>query len=135
LNTRVVSLGNGTDAVEVRFEGEADPPVQSFDRVLVCAGRRPNSDGLGLENTRVEIDQRGFIQTDRQQRTAEPSILAIGDVAGQPMLAHKATHQGKTAVEALAGRSVSFEPRAIPAVVFTDPEIAWAGVTLDEARS
>ena len=95
--------------------------MQQFSRVLVSVGRRPNSDGLGLEKTKVQIDKQGFVAVDPQRRTAEPHIWAIGDVAGQPMLAHKAAHEGKTAVEAIAGRNVAFEPRAIPAVVFTDP--------------
>ena len=103
-------------------------------RVLLSVGRRPNSDGIGLENTKAEVDSHGFLVVDRQCRTADPHILAIGDVAGQPMLAHKASHQGKAAAEALAGHAVSFEPRAIPAVVFTDPEIAWAGLTQTEAE-
>jgi len=135
LNTRAAALTQRADAVEVQFEGEADPAVQQFDRVLVCVGRRPNSDGLGLENTQVEVDQQGFIQADEQQRTADPAILAIGDVAGQPMLAHKATHQGKVAAEVLAGGAAAFQPKAIPAVVFTDPEIAWAGLTRTQAES
>ena len=95
----------------------------------------PNSDGLGLEKTKVQIDKQGFVAVDAQRRTAEPHIWAIGDVAGQPMLAHKAAHEGKTAVEAIAGSKVAFEPRAIPAVVFTDPEIAWAGLTETEAKA
>jgi dihydrolipoamide dehydrogenase len=89
---------------------------------------------LGLEKTKVQIDDRGFLVVDHQCRTADPHILAIGDVAGQPMLAHKASHEGKVAVEALAGQAAAFEPRAIPAVVFTDPEIAWAGLTETEAK-
>ncbi len=135
LNTQVAALKEKGDAVEVQFEGQAEPAIQCFDGVLVCAGRRPNSDGLGLENTAVELDDRGFIKVDAQLRTADRPILAIGDVAGQPMLAHKATHQGKVAVEALAGHAATFAPRAIPAVVFTDPEIAWAGLTRTAAES
>ena len=120
--------------VEVKFEGEAPQSVQRFDRVLVSIGRHPNSEGLGLEKTKVEIGRHGFVEVDSRQRTADPHILAIGDVAGQPMLAHKASHQGKVTVEALAGEPAVFEPRAIPAVVFTDPEIAWAGLTETEAQ-
>src|SRR5262249_20301098 len=108
---------------------------EKFSRVLVSIGRRPNSAGLGLENTSVEIDEKGFVVTDECQRTADPNILAIGDVAGEPMLAHKATHQGKVAVEALLGEPAAFEPLAIPAIVFTDPEIAWAGLTEMEAKA
>ena len=92
------------------------------------------SQGLGLENTKVVVDAGGFIQADAQLRTAEPTIHAIGDVVGQPMLAHKASHEGRTAVEVIAGHKVAFEPQAIPAVVFTDPEIAWCGLTEDEAK-
>ncbi len=135
LNTKVAALKEKGHAMEVQFEGEAEPAVQRFDRVLVCVGRRSNSDSVGLENTRIELDDQGFIQVDEQLRTADPAILAIGDVAGGPMLAHKATHEGKVAVEALAGRAATFQPRAIPAVVFTDPEIAWAGLTRTQAES
>ena len=103
--------------------------------MLVSVGRRPNSAGLGLENTEVELDEKGFVVTDDRQRTADPHILAIGDVAGEPMLAHKATHQGKVAVEALLGEPAVFNPRAIPAIVFTDPEIAWAGLTEEQAKA
>jgi dihydrolipoamide dehydrogenase len=103
--------------------------------VLVSVGRRPNSAGLGLENTQVEIDRRGFVVVDDQMRTGDPHILAIGDVAGEPMLAHKATHQGRVAIEALLGEPAVFEPHAIPAVVFTDPEIAWAGLTEEQAKA
>ncbi|MHB1034802.1 MAG: dihydrolipoyl dehydrogenase [Pirellulales bacterium] len=134
LNTKVASLVDRQDAIEVTFEGNGQKTVERFSRVLVSVGRRPNSDGLGLENTRVQIDARGFVATDDRQRTADPAILAIGDVAGEPMLAHKATHQGKAAVEGLRDDSARFDPRAIPAVVFTDPEIAWAGLTETEAK-
>ena len=102
--------------------------------MLVSVGRRPNSAGLGLEQTAVRIDDRGFIEVDGQLRTAEPTIFAIGDVVGQPMLAHKASHEGRVAVEAVAGHKVAFDPAAIPAVVFTDPEVAWCGLTESEAR-
>ncbi|HUT92181.1 MAG TPA: dihydrolipoyl dehydrogenase [Thermoguttaceae bacterium] len=129
LNTKVVGAAEKGKTIEVTFEGEVDEKVRRFDRVLVSVGRRPNSAELGLENTRVEIDERGFVVVDNRGRTADPHVLAIGDVAGEPMLAHKAAHQGKVAVEALAGEPAVFDPRAIPAVVFTDPEIAWAGVT------
>jgi dihydrolipoamide dehydrogenase len=97
--------------------------------VLVAVGRRPNSDGLGLENTKAVVSPKGFVEVDGQQRTADPHLFAIGDVCGEPMLAHRASHQGKVAVEALHGEPALFAPRAIPAVVFTDPEIAWAGLT------
>jgi len=134
LNAKVVALAEKKDGMEVTFEGDLEKKVHRYSRVLVSVGRRPNSDRLGLERTKVQVNEQGFIVVDRQQRTADPNILAIGDVAGQPMLAHKASHEGKVAVEALAGEPVVFEPRAIPAVVFTDPEIAWAGLTETEAK-
>lgn len=134
LESRVADLADKQDTIEVTFEGDVPQKVQQYDRVLVCVGRRPETDGLGLENTKVELDQRGFVTADNKQRTADLHVLAIGDVAGQPMLAHKASHEGKVAVEALAGKPAAFEPRAIPAVVFTDPEIAWAGLTETEAK-
>ena len=100
----------------------------------MAIGRRPNSKVPGLETTRVKVDAKGFIETDPQRRTAEPSIFAIGDVAGEPMLAHKASHEARVAVEAIAGHKAVFEPQAIPAVVFTDPEIAWCGLTEAQAK-
>jgi dihydrolipoamide dehydrogenase len=134
LGTKVAALAERGNAIEVTFEGNAEKKVQNFSRVLVSVGRRPNSDGIGLEKTKVEVDRQGFAVVDPKRRTADPHILAIGDVAGQPMLAHKAAHEGKSAVEALASEPAVFEPRAIPAVVFTDPEIAWAGLTETEAK-
>ena len=135
LSAKVAALADRQDSIEVTFEGDVPEKVQRFSRVLLCVGRRPNSDGLGLEKTQAQIDGRGFIVVDGRRRTADPHILAIGDVAGQPMLAHKASHEGKTAVEALSGKDASFAPQAIPAVVFTDPEIAWAGLTETEAKA
>ncbi len=135
LGTKVVSLKDTGKAVEVTMEGpEIDKP-QTYDRVLISIGRRPVSSGFGLENTKVTIDKRGFVEVDRQQRTSDPHILAIGDVAGDPMLAHKASAEGKVAAEVLAGEPAEFDPAAIPAVVFTDPEIAWAGLTAGEAKA
>lgn len=135
LETKVVRLEDRGDGIEVFFEGPDGTTSQIFSRVLVAVGRRPNSDGIGLENTDVVIDAKGFVGVDGQQRTADPRILAIGDVCGEPMLAHRASHQGKVAVEVLHGEPALFEPRAIPAVVFTDPEIAWAGLTEHEAAA
>ena len=136
LNTTVVGLQEEAAGIRVKFEGDkVKETEQLFDKVLVSVGRRPNSANLGLENTQVEIDQKGFIKVNEQRRTAEPSIYAIGDVAGEPMLAHKATHEGHTAAEAIAGQKVAFEPNAIPCVVFTDPEIAWCGLTETEAKA
>ncbi len=135
LNTTVVAMHEEPNGIHVTFEGPAvQEPPQVFNKVLVAVDRRPNAHSLGLENTRVEINQRGFITVDAQRRTAEPTIYAIGDVAGEPMLAHKASHEGRIAVQAMAGHKVAFEPHAIPAVVFTDPEIAWCGLTETQAR-
>jgi dihydrolipoamide dehydrogenase len=133
LETKVVKVAPEPAGVRVTFEGQSNPPAQLFDRVLVAVGRRPNSRIPGLERTRVRLDERGFIMVDEQRRTHEPSLFAIGDVVGEPMLAHKASHEGRVAVEVIAGENVAFAPRAIPAVVFTDPELAWAGLT--EARA
>lgn len=135
LETNVVSLAKHDDHIQVVLDGPGKSGVeQKFDQVLVAVGRRPMSQGMGLENTAVQVDSRGFVQCDAQQRTHQPQIFAIGDVAGEPMLAHKASHQGKVAIESLLGRPTQFEPRAIPAVVFTDPEIAWAGLTSQQAE-
>ncbi len=135
LETKVTSLADKGDSIEVGLEDADGKRSESFSRVLVSVGRRPNSAGIGLENTAVEIDEKGFVVADELQRTADPHILAIGDVAGEPMLAHKASHQGKVAVEALLGEPAAFQPLAIPAVVFTDPEIAWAGLTEEQAKA
>jgi dihydrolipoamide dehydrogenase len=134
LNTKVGSIGEVDDKIEVTFEGPNKFGHERFDRVLVSVGRRPVTRGLGLENTSVVVNERGFVVCDSQQRTADPKIFAIGDVAGDPMLAHKATHEGRVAAEVIAGKSASFDKIAIPAVVFTDPEIAWAGITEEEAK-
>jgi dihydrolipoamide dehydrogenase len=137
LNTRVVQMKAEKNGIHVTFEGEGvkgGPTQQVFDRVLVSVGRRPNSKIPGLDSTRVKVNERGFIVVDEQLRTDEPSIFAIGDVVGEPMLAHKASHEGRVAVEVIAGENVAFEPRAIPAVVFTDPELAWAGLTEAQAQ-
>ncbi|MBI2187096.1 MAG: dihydrolipoyl dehydrogenase [Acidobacteria bacterium] len=133
LNTKVVKLAEEADGIRAGFEGEGAPKDGLFDRVLVAVGRRPNSKIPGLETTRVRVDAKGFIETDGQRRTAEPSIFAIGDVAGEPMLAHKASHEARVAIDAIAGRKAVFEPLAIPAVVFTEPEIAWCGLTETQA--
>ena len=134
LDTKVVALSDRGDAVDVQFENAERNWSAAYERVLVSVGRRPISSGIGLENTDVRLDERGFVEVDHQQRTHDPHIQAIGDVAGEPMLAHKAAHEGKVAAEVLAGEPAAFEPQAIPAVIFTDPEIAWAGLTEEEAR-
>jgi dihydrolipoamide dehydrogenase len=135
LSTKVTKVSEEAKGIRVTLEGEAPEKEQVFERVLMAVGRRPNSRIPGLESTHVKVDQKGFIETDPQRRTAEPTIFAIGDVAGEPMLAHKASHEARVAIEAIAGHKAVFEPAAIPAVVFTDPEIAWCGLTEAEARS
>ena len=133
LSTKVLAMKAAGKGIAVTFEGEGAPPEETYDYVLVSIGRRPNARVPGLDKTRVQVNDRGFIQTDFQRRTDEPTIFAIGDVAGEPMLAHKASHEARVAVEAIAGHKAIFEPLAIPAVVFTDPEIAWAGLTETQA--
>jgi dihydrolipoamide dehydrogenase len=136
LNTKVVKVADEKGkGVRVTFEGDVQEKEQVYDRVLVAIGRRPNSKIPGLETTGVKVDAKGFIETDPQRRTAVPNIFAIGDVAGEPMLAHKASHEARVAVEAIAGHKAIFEPQAIPAVVFTDPEIAWCGLTEAQAQA
>ena len=137
LNTTVASLTVEGNGIRAKFEGSAveeKDREKVFDRVLVSVGRKPNSEIPGLEKTQVQVNPRGFIEVNKQLQTADPSIYAIGDVVGEPMLAHKASHEGRTAVEAIAGHKVAFEPNAIPAVVFTDPEVAWCGLTEVQAE-
>ena len=135
MRTKVSKLEEAGSAVRGHFEGPEGAFTKDFSRVLVAVGRRPNSDGLGIENTGGVVNAKGFVEVDDRQRTADPHILAIGDVCGEPMLAHRASHQGKVAVEVLHGEPAVFAPRCIPAVVFTDPEIAWAGLTEHEAAT
>jgi dihydrolipoamide dehydrogenase len=134
LDTKVAELSEDGDRVIVTLEGEVDEPQQTFDRVLVAIGRKPNSEDIGLEKTDVEVDERGFVRVDEQQRTADGRIYAVGDVVGGMMLAHKAMYEGKVAAEVIAGEPAAFDAQAIPAVVFTDPAIAWAGLMENEAR-
>ena len=135
LDTKVVGMNEEKSGIRVKLEGSnVKSSEQIFEKVLVSVGRRPNSENLGLENTRVKTDSKGFIEVDEQRRTSEPTIFAIGDVAGEPMLAHKATHEGRVAAGVIAGHNVAFEPTAIPAVVFTDPEISWCGLTETDAK-
>ena len=134
LNTKVTGLKALHGGIAVKFEGQTEQKEKTFDRVLVSIGRKPNSAIPGLDRTRVQVDNRGFITVDEARRTAEPSIFAIGDVVGEPMLAHKASHEGRVAVDAALGERVAFEPLAIPAVVFTDPELAWCGLTETDAQ-
>jgi dihydrolipoamide dehydrogenase len=133
LKTRVVGMTAAGGGIRVRLEGD-EAREQEFDRVLVAVGRRPNSEIPGLERIGVARDDRGFVVVDQQMRTSVPSVFAIGDLVGEPMLAHKASHEGRVAVEVIAGQNVAFQPRAIPAVVFTDPEVAWCGLTETRAR-
>lgn len=136
VNTKITAAEKRSDGILCRFSNnEGQVTEQTFSRVLIAVGRRPNATDLGLENTAVTIDADGYIITDQQKRTADPAIFAVGDVAGQPMLAHKATHEGRVAAEAIVGSKSIFAPRAIPAVVFTDPEIAWCGLTETEAKA
>jgi dihydrolipoamide dehydrogenase len=135
LETKVTAVKDDKKGLSVTFEGKNAPGgAQIFDRVLVAVGRRPNSGIAGLDKTHVRVNERGFIEVDGQRRTAESSIFAIGDVVGEPMLAHKASHEARVAVEVIHGHPSVFDPRAIPAVVFTDPEVAWAGLTETDAK-
>lgn len=135
LKTKVTGAKEQGEELLVSFEGpDGKAFEQRFDKILVSVGRRPNNKGIGLENTQIQLDKQGFIPVDLQRRTAEQTIFAIGDIAGQPMLAHKATHEGLVAAETIAGHKVAFEPACIPAVVFTDPEVAWCGLTEREAK-
>jgi dihydrolipoamide dehydrogenase len=130
LNTTVAAVKEESNRIRVTFDGpEVKEREKLFDKVLVSVGRKPNSEIPGLDKTQVKVGQRDFIQVNKQLQSDDPAIYAIGDVVGEPMLAHKAMHEGRTAVEAIAGYKVAFEPNAIPAVVFTDPEIAWCGIT------
>ena len=135
LNTTVTAVKEEATGIRVCFDGkDVKEREKVFDKVLVSVGRKPNSEITGLDRTKVRIGPRGFIQVNKHLQTDDPTIYAIGDVVGEPMLAHKASHEGRTAVEHIAGHKVAFEPNAIPAVVFTDPEIAWAGVTETQAE-
>ena len=133
LSTKVTSIEPLQDGLHVTFEGPKAPPSDVFQRVLVAVGRRPNGDRIGAEAAGVHVDARGFIRVDSQQRTNLPHVFAIGDLVGEPMLAHKATHEGKVAAEVIAGRKVAFDARTIPSVAYTDPEVAWMG--LSEAQA
>ena len=134
LKTQVVSVEKGHSGFKAVLEGAVSEKEHTFDQILVSVGRQPNSNGIGLEHTKVKTDEKGFVEIDNKQKTADSSISAIGDVVGGAMLAHKATAEARVAVEVIAGKEETFDHRAIPAVVFTDPEIAWAGLTETEAR-
>jgi dihydrolipoamide dehydrogenase len=134
VETRVLAIDATDRDVTVRMaDKDGKETADTYDRVLISVGRKPNTRDLGLENTQVRVDEKGFVTVDAQRRTGEPTIFAIGDIAGQPMLAHKATYEGKVAVDVIVGKKRAYEPQAIPAVVFTSPEIAWTGLTEREA--
>jgi dihydrolipoamide dehydrogenase len=133
--TKVTAMEEVRNGLNVRFEGkELDKQEDVFDKVLLAVGRRPLTRELGLKNTQVETDEKGFIKVDEQRKTVDETIYAIGDVTGPPLLAHKASHEGRVAAEAIAGKKTAFEPRTIPAVEYTDPEVAWCGLTETEAK-
>jgi dihydrolipoamide dehydrogenase len=135
LGTKLTGMRDTGSALAVELAGEGAPAHLEVDQLLVAVGRRPLTDDIGLEHTHAARDARGFIAVDAQRRTADPRVFAIGDVAGEPMLAHKAVAEGLVAAEAIAGHPAAFEPRAVPAVVFTDPEVAWCGLMEAEARA
>ena len=134
-STKVAGIEATAEALTVRFEGDGAPSPQRYDRVLVAIGRRPNGRVIGAEAAGVVVDERGFVPVDRQLRTNVAHIFAIGDIAGPPMLAHKASHEGKVAAEVAAGHKRAFDARVIPSVAYTDPEIAWVGLTELEAQA
>jgi dihydrolipoamide dehydrogenase len=134
VETTVTGMKEVKGGIELGFEGKNPPKLNKFEKVLVAVGRRPNTDGLNLDKVGVEIDERGFIKVDSAFKTSAPRIYAIGDVIGNPMLAHKAQHEGTVVADNLAGKDAVFDPRAIPAVVFTDPAVAWAGITETQAE-
>lgn len=134
LKTKLVSINELDNEVQVSFEADGKSFQERYEKVLISVGRVPYTKGLGLENTHIGVDGKGFIETDSQRKTADPAIFAIGDVAGEPMLAHKATYEAKIVAEVITGAKTQYDPRAVPAVIFTDPEIAWCGVTESEAR-
>jgi len=132
--TKVFGIDPQKDYLEVKIEGKSGPETMRVDKVLVAVGRRPNTFGSGFENIGLDIDERGFIKVDEKRQTNVPHVYAIGDITGDPMLAHKATHEGKVAAEVICGQPAAFDVSIIPAVIFTDPEIAWAGLTETQAK-
>jgi dihydrolipoamide dehydrogenase len=135
LNAKVTDIKALKGGLKVTFEGKGVPETDTFDRVLLAVGRSPNGKDIGAENAGVTVDERGFIPVDKQQQTNVPNIYAIGDIVGQPMLAHKATHEGKTAAEVISGMKSYFDARTIPSVAYTDPEVAWMGITEEQAKA
>ncbi|MDE2087595.1 MAG: dihydrolipoyl dehydrogenase, partial [Xanthomonadaceae bacterium] len=134
LKTKVTEAKAGKKGIEVKYEGESIPDTSVFDRVLVAVGRSPNGHKIGAEKAGVAVTERGFINVDTQLRTNVPHIFAIGDIVGQPMLAHKAVHEAHVAAEVAAGHKAYFDARVIPSVAYTNPEVAWVGVTEREAK-
>jgi dihydrolipoamide dehydrogenase len=132
--TRVTKIVAGENGITAGFEGAKAPEKGEYDAVLVAVGRRPNTENFGRENIGLTLNERGFIQVSQQQRTSVPNIYAIGDVVGEPMLAHKASHEGKVAAEVIAGHKAAFDPMTIPSVAYTHPEIAWMGLTEKVAK-
>jgi dihydrolipoamide dehydrogenase len=135
LSSKVIEIKEAKDGLQVKIQDSEGKTTENiFDYGLISVGRKPDTSGLGLENTKVKVNERGWIKVNNQMQTDDPDIYAIGDIVGEPMLAHKASHEGRVAVEVIAGHKSAFEPMAIPAVVFTDPEIAWAGLTEVQAK-
>ncbi len=135
LKTKVTKVEAQADGLVAHFEGGTAPATETFDKILVAVGRRPNGKLIGAENAGVRVDERGFIPVDKQMRTNVPHIFAIGDIVGQPMLAHKAVHEGHVAAEVAAGHKAAFDAKVIPSVAYTDPEVAWVGLTENEAKA
>jgi dihydrolipoamide dehydrogenase len=135
LGVRVAKVEARADGLHVSYDGPKAPPARSFDRVLVAVGRRANVEEIGLDALGVALDPRGFVPVDAQLRTNVPHVFAIGDVSGPPQLAHRATHQGKVAAEVIAGHKAAFDPAAIPSIAYTDPEVAWVGLTEEDASA
>jgi dihydrolipoamide dehydrogenase len=135
LNSKVIEMKEAGNKIKVKIETENKIEEQEYDYVLMSIGRKPYTKGLGLENVNVNINERGWIIVNKQMKTSADNIYAIGDIVGEPMLAHKASHEARVAIDTIAGEKVAFEPLAIPAVVFTDPEIAWAGLTENQGKA
>lgn len=136
LSASIEKIEETKSGLKVTWEGPSiTKKTQTFEKILMSVGRKPNSQGIGLENTQVVVGEQGFVEADHQMRTADPNIFAIGDLIGQPMLAHKGTAEGIVAAEVVAGQKSAFDRKCIPAVVFTDPEVAWVGITETEAKA
>lgn len=133
-NTKVGKMKKVAGGIEVELEGAEGKRKETFEKVLLAVGRKPNTSGLGLDTTKVSLDEKGFVKVNAGRQSTDPTIFAIGDITGEPMLAHKASHEARAAVDTIAGKNGAFEPQAIPAVVFTDPEIAWCGLTENQAK-